>query len=327
MGVSFYFANQRTNYEQVIKTKTLWTCPRPNNAPLKESRRLIKDLRRGDVVFHYKDGALRAVSTVVEEWTDFLRPPEYPARPDEKDDGWLVRVEPLKEGLKISYKDLGRTITLGDGGPLKKDGSGAAQKYLSSMSSEDGHRLMKVLGLDTAGTDGSWLGRPPSFWEGDDSDVVAFRKMRAEQRELRQHLVAGRTAACCALCGKFLTIDLLIAAHIKPRSHCNEAERRDFQAVAMLVCNLGCDALFEWGYIAVNDRGNIITGRPTATPHTVQAVALLQGLPCSAYNSTTAPHFAAHFTIALQREESPSHTVCSSTLNNAPFHSLREVAW
>ena len=308
MGVSFYFANQRTNYEQVIKTKTLWTCPRPNNAPLKESRRLIKDLRCGDVVFHYKDGALRAVSTVVEEWTDFLRPPEYPARPGEEDDGWLVRIEPLKEGVNIGYKDLGRTITLGDGGPLKKDGSGAAQKYLSSMSPEDGHRLMKVLGVDTPGTDGSWLGRPPSFWDGDDSDVDAFRKMRAEQRDLRQHLIAGRTAACCALCGKFLPVNLLIAAHIKPRSHCNEAERRDFQAAAMLVCNLGCDALFEWGYIAVNDRGNIITVRPAATPHTVQAVALLQGLPCSAHNSMTAPHFAAHVTIAQQREGSPSQS-------------------
>lgn len=308
MGVSFYFANQRTNYEQVIKAKTLWTCPRPNNAPLKESRRLIKDLRRGDVVFHYKDGALRAVSTVVEEWTDFLRPPEYPARAGEGDEGWLVRVEPVKEGLEISHKDLGRTIALGNRGPLNKDGSGAARKYLSSISSEDGHRLMKALGLDAPGLDGSWLGRPPSFWDGDDSDVEAFRKMRAEQRDLRQHLVASRTAACCALCGQFLPVDLLIAAHIKPRSQCNEAERRDFQAVAMLVCNLGCDALFEWGYIAVNDRGNIIAVRPAATPHTVQAVALLQGLPCSAYNSTTAPHFAAHVTIAQQREGSPSQS-------------------
>ena len=301
--MSFYFANQRTNYEQVIKTKTLWTCPRPNNAPLKESRRLIKDLCRGDVVFHYKDGALRAVSTVVGEWTDSLRPPEYPARPGEGDDGWLVRVEPLKTGLEISHKDLGRTIALGNRGPLKKDGSGAAQKYLSPISPEDGHRLMKVLGLDIPGLDGDWLGHPPSFWDGDDTDLDAFRRMRAEQRDLRRHLVSGRTTADCALCGKVLPVNLLVAAHIKPRSQCNEAERRDFQAVAMLVCNLGCDPLFEWGYIAVNDQGNIISVRPATTPHTEQAISRLKGLPCSAYNSRTAPNFAAHVTFAQQREE------------------------
>ena len=68
-------------------------------------------------------------------------------------------------------------------------------------------------------------------------------------------------------------------------------------------CNLGCDALFEWGYIAVNDQGNVTSVRPTTTPHTAQAIARLQGLPCSAYNSMTALNFAAHVTFAQQREE------------------------
>ena len=302
VDVSFYFANQKTNYDQVIKTKTLWTCPRPKGA-LKESRRLIKDLRRDDVVFHYKDGALRAVSTVVEEWSNCLRPLEYPARPGELNEGWLVRVEPIITGLELGYGELGTIITLGSPGPLNKDGSGGARKYLSRITAEDGQRLLSKLKLTLPEPDDGWLGHPPSFWDGDDSDVEAFRKVRAEQRRLRRHLIAGRSTVDCALCGRTLPANLLIAAHIKPRSQCSEAERRDFDAVAMLVCNLGCDALFEWGYIGVDEQGHIISLRPTRTLDTGRAVASLEGLRCSAFNSETAPHFAAHANLAQHRDD------------------------
>ena len=298
--MDYYFANQKTNYEQVILTKTLWTCPRPKNRPLEEARRLITDLRRGDVVFHYQNAALRAVSRVTEEAIVSPRPPEYPARPGEGNDGWLVRVEPLVKGLNLGYRDLGSIITVGQQGPLNKDGSGAARKFLSRISAADGQRLLEALNLVVPGVNDSFLGRPSTFWDADDSDVETFGKVRAEQRDLRRHLIAGRVSADCSLCGHELPTTLLIAAHIKPRSQCSEAERRDFETVAMLVCSLGCDALFEWGYIAVNDHGQIMNPRPAVTPRAVEAVTSLLGLRCHAHNVDTAPHFAAHRNTAQQ---------------------------
>lgn len=298
--MSYYFANQSRNYEKVILAKTLWTCPRPSRRD--ESRRLIQDLRCGDVVFHYQRGALRAVSTVTREAIAHLRPPEYPANPGEKDAGWLVRVEPFATGVDLGYKELGSIITQGEQGGLNSNSSGAVQgKFLSRISDEDGKRLLHYLNLAEPQLDDSWLGRPSAFWDGDDSDIEGFAKVRAEQQDLRRHLIAGRESADCALCGHTFPTNLLIAAHIKPRSQCTEAERRDFQTVAMLVCNLGCDALFEWGYIMVDDQGTTVSLRSAPTPATRQAVALLLGRQCSAYTTATADHFAAHLASARRR--------------------------
>lgn len=72
--MNFWWATQTTNYAEAIANATLWTCPRAHGRPLKESRRLIKDLRVGDVVFHHQDRYLSAVSTVWKEWRDFPRP-------------------------------------------------------------------------------------------------------------------------------------------------------------------------------------------------------------------------------------------------------------
>lgn len=300
--MAYYFANQSRNYEQVIVAKTLWTCPRPAPRNLDEARRLIMDLQPGDVIFHYQKAALRAVSTVTEEAVDHPRPPEYPARDGEKNEGWLVRVEPLVTDLEVGYRRLNSLITVGQQGPLNSDGSGAAQgKFLSQLSVEDRQRLLEEVDVIIPSPDDNWLGRPSTFWDGDASDTEGFGKVRAEQRDLRRHLIAGRTSGECSLCGRELPINLLIAAHIKPRAPCSEAERRNFESVAMLVCNLGCDALFEWGYVAVDEGGRIVSATRPTTPHIREAVGELVARPCSAHSTATADHFASHKEIAERR--------------------------
>jgi len=51
----------------------------------------------------------------------------------------------------------------------------------------------------------------------------------------------------CSLCGQLLPVELLVAAHIKPRSECSRRERLDFENIVFGVCVLGCDALYEKG--------------------------------------------------------------------------------
>ncbi|OHV48902.1 hypothetical protein [Pseudofrankia sp. BMG5.36] len=53
-------------------------------------------------------------------------------------------------------------------------------------------------------------------------------------------------------------MNLLVAAHIKKRAACNEEERKDFDNVAMLACLLGCDGLYERGYVAVGPGGQLL---------------------------------------------------------------------
>lgn len=138
------------------------------------------------------------------------------------------------------------------------------------------------------------LGRPASFWEGGTTDRQTLSTIRREQAYLRQHLLQQRAAAPCAICGEVLPARLLIAGHIKPRNKCTEKERTDFAATAMLVCALGCDVLFEWGYIVVGPSGRIRPGRPAETQELERAVDQLIGGICTAHNESTAANFQAH---------------------------------
>lgn len=80
---------------------------------------------------------------------------------------------------------------------------------------------------------------------------------RKEQQRLRKHLLGGKDHGSCFLCGEVLPGELLVAAHIKKRSKCTDAEKRDHANVVPM-CLLGCDALFERGHVAlVNNKIDI----------------------------------------------------------------------
>ncbi|MFF3060150.1 hypothetical protein [Streptomyces sp. NPDC057909] len=84
----------------------------------------------------------------------------------------------------------------------------------------------------------------------------ATRAQRGEQAALKRRLLPGLTGAC-ALCGRELPGTLLIGAHIKKRAMCTDDEKRDLTNIAMLACTLGCDALYEHGYVTVAEGGRI----------------------------------------------------------------------
>lgn len=62
----------------------------------------------------------------------------------------------------------------------------------------------------------------------------------------------------------------------------------------MLACSLGCDALFEWGHIIVDDSGFVRAGRPSLWAPMTEAVEVLTGRPCAAHNVHTAHRFSQH---------------------------------
>lgn len=293
--VNYWWASQNDNYRLVIPLGTLWTCPRPNGT-VPVSRGLIKSLEPGDIVFHHAESFLRAVSRVKESWKPYPRPEGYSSkREGEGDDGWLVTVDPIRTDQMLHYTRVAQLIRVGDSAPLNINRV-PQQKYLSTLSEEDGLALLAELDLPAPGTTdgGSLFGWPDDFWEGGDTDAVSLGNVREEQEYLRRHLLQGRVTASCSICGKELPERLLIAGHIKPRRECTEQERKDFRSVAMLVCSLGCDALFGWKYITVNAEGRVRRGIPAETKNVEAAVDLLIGRPCGAYNAHTAPNFAAH---------------------------------
>lgn len=128
-------------------------------------------------------------------------------------------------------------------------------------------------------------------FEGDLS-VPTSVLARAEQAELRRRLL--RSDSACALCGSVLPGEFLVAAHIKKRSLCTDAERRDLDNIAMLACKLGCDAAFELGVLVVDSSGAVQINVSTPFERIPERFIEVAGRQCLAHRPETEEYFAWH---------------------------------
>lgn len=116
---------------------------------------------------------------------------------------------------------------------------------------------------------------------------------RVEQGYHRNRLLGRKPSGTCALCGREVPRSLLVAAHIKKRRDCTREERLDSNVV-MLNCKLGCDALYEEGYITVK-QGVIVSGKSTLSSQGLATyVEALLGKPCTAWSESSEPYFRWH---------------------------------
>lgn len=136
------------------------------------------------------------------------------------------------------------------------------------------------------------------------TDTTALTKVRREQVYLRQHLFAGRALVPCDLCGRELPPGLLVAAHITPRSLLTDAERFDFRACARLFCVLGCDALFELGYVFVDDCGVVRSNERLAFAAIAPLLRALVGRRLDSAEGGAVARFRRHREIHLSNEAS-----------------------
>lgn len=293
--MSYWWASQNKNFKTAIPAGTLWTRPQVNGV-LPAGRAALDLLRVDDVVFHYGVPYMRAVSRVVAPSTEAHRPFGYPRGPletEENDDGRLALVETFATNLTLHRDRVAELITLGSPGPFTRHG-GPREAFISPLTSSDAHALLAELQLHVPSS--SMPGRPHEDWNYDDrdTDVEIVARVRSEQTALRTYLLDGRVLAECGLCGRKLEKEFLVAGHIMPRSTLSNAQRRRFHEIAMLVCLLGCDALFELGYIVVDGTGTIRTGRPPSEEHVQTEVARRVGRSAAAWTAHTAGSFRAH---------------------------------
>lgn len=116
-----------------------------------------------------------------------------------------------------------------------------------------------------------------SFADAEHLDGETVANSRKEQAFLRSYLLRGKSKGECVLCGRSFPTELLVAAHIKPRLECSRAEKLDFDNVAALMCVLGCDSLFEKGFVYVPDGMIHANPRRKGTPHLEKAIEQLAG--------------------------------------------------
>ena len=124
-------------------------------------------------------------------------------------------------------------------------------------------------------------------------DKAILTLQRKEQGFLRKYLFHNKTEGTCGICGFNLPVDLLIAAHIKKRSECNDSEKLDYKNIVMPMCVLGCERLYENGYIAVKD-GYITILKDSASLKVKSYLDRIKRKPCSKWNNKTKNYFEWH---------------------------------
>lgn len=295
--MTFWWASQGKNHRVAIPQGTLWSCPivrADGRETLRRDRLPLQSMQRDDVVFHYGNQYLRAVSRVAAPWVAAPRPPGYPKiRPGDRDEGWLVRVEPIATELAIPFDELREVVGSGPGRPFGRDGR-PAQKYLSTITEAEASALLDLIGalvsdpVDAAALTSLTL----------QTDIPTHGTARVEQAELRRRLLRSRNEAPCVVCHRVLPAHLLVAGHVLPRNQLTDAERMDFESVAVLMCVLGCDALYERGYLTVKDR-LVHAGRPAGSQAVAESIEALVGRSVEPASSQQESLFAEHAALHL----------------------------
>lgn len=125
-------------------------------------------------------------------------------------------------------------------------------------------------------------------------EKVTISKRRTEQHILRKFILKNNDYGVCAICNKEYPVSFLATAHIKKRKDCNDKEKLDLNVV-MPACHLGCDKLYEEGYIFVKD-GNIIRNSKnnTVTDPINKYVSKIVGTKCKYFNERNKKYFEYH---------------------------------
>ncbi|MFF2031121.1 HNH endonuclease [Arthrobacter sp. NPDC058192] len=290
-STKFWWVNQSVNFEPVYDDGTLW-------APLKNRRGhqvdhwlTLDTVVPGDLVIHYASPEIRGLSRVATMPQPAFPPRGYDDVPADTK-GTLVLTEPVKE-IRVPRDQALGVLDRGPG-PVTTGGT-LRNGYFFSLAADRALEILRRAGIETSGTavdESRENDEPLESYLGGPTDKLAAVAIRAEQRFLRDQLLR-RWGSSCALCGRSLPKELVVAAHIKPRWACSENERMDTRNVSMLACLFGCDALFELGYVVIGEHGIIKRGSRGSAKVEDRLVDIV-GRRCPAHGDESRQYFAWH---------------------------------
>lgn len=124
-------------------------------------------------------------------------------------------------------------------------------------------------------------------------DEDARTRRRKEQDKLREALFGNRRVDKCGICGRELPVEMLVAAHVKKRAKCSFDERCDL-AVVMPMCRLGCDELYERGFIGVLDGSVQVSKHLVETEGLQDLLGLVRNRTIDRWSDRTSAYFQWH---------------------------------
>ena len=128
--------------------------------------------------------------------------------------------------------------------------------------------------------------------EETESEIISTRRL--EQGYLKKNLFGKKTIGTCACCKKDYPVSYLITAHIKKRAFCESNERKDINVVFPM-CKMGCDEVYEKGYISVFKGVFIDMKKSPNSLHLQEFISRVNGSKCEFFNNKTKKYFDWHY--------------------------------
>lgn len=294
-GPRFWWVNQGPTLVQGYSLDILWASLADLNGHRVSHWESVSEIREGDFTLHYANGYLRGVGLVLGPSREMVRPPAWTSegRADDVGRQVTVKYQALEQPLPLDSIPLESRTRPQFGGPFAYDGK-VKRGYVFALNTDLALGVLDLAGLVASDDELGELYDPTDeeareFVFLGVTDKAVKVMARGERGALRHFVFGNRTYANCGLCGDEFPVQLLHTAHIKKRSKCSDRERRDGNVV-MPACLLGCDALFEHGYITVEADGRIVRAAGAPEP----ASGRLVGVVALAHKAETEPYFAWH---------------------------------
>lgn len=129
-------------------------------------------------------------------------------------------------------------------------------------------------------------------------DTITNGTSRKEQSYLRKKIFKDKKLETCSICGAELPVDLLVTAHLKRRADCTKDERLDVENIVLPMCKMGCDDLYEKGYILVEQGVIKVNENKYKTPWLERYLDRIDGTKCTGWKKEMAKYFEYHNTRA-----------------------------
>jgi AAA domain (dynein-related subfamily) len=189
---------QGQTYRSARDLGVLWAPKIARDGSGRAYWRALQEARVGDLVIHYADNQVRAVSTVSGEALDSPRPEELKGEWVEGD-GWLVHTDYRELEAPISLSEIPAEWRIAEQGPFTRQGS-VQQGYFFPLSdqfvNQVGERFPQ-LGLPGGG--GGETYTEPTFEQIE--AAIAEMGLRISDRNLRRYHVSLKTRGFVVLAG------------------------------------------------------------------------------------------------------------------------------
>ncbi|MBO6825357.1 MAG: HNH endonuclease [Sneathiella sp.] len=273
--MNFWWVNQKQTYRHELKGGYLWSPKKGKNGRTIEFYENMYKVAKGDIVFSYTSGEIRAVSMAMSNGYSSPRPNEFGSTGEVwMLDGWRVDLDYTELSSPLAPKAhlLEISPLLPEKySPIRHDGNGN-QVYLCSISEELGRTLIDLIGSEAKAVLShsnnsvfSSQNVEKALKQIQDDDALSeTEKSSLVKSRVGQGLFRKRVAKIETECRvtHVSTIEHLIASHIKPWAVSSNDERLDGNNGLLLSPHI--DHLFDKGFISFEDTGRLIVSSELA---------------------------------------------------------------